>query len=124
MFRKESNYTNTATSDVNQTIIGIYPVRVNLLSLSLIATFINFPSSKVTIVAFETFGLTDNGDVFFIKLDKTVVETFNNYHTQVYSLFGTDVFYWILNVAQILGLFNTALYYKSFNRTIFENILL
>lgn len=93
MFRKESNYTNTATSDVNQTIIGIYPVRVNLLSLSLIATFINFPSSKVTIVAFETFGLTDNGDVFFIKLDKTVVETFNNYHTQVYSLFGTDVFY-------------------------------
>lgn len=68
MFRKESNYTNTATSDVNQTIIGIYPVRVNLLSLSLIATFINFPCSKVTIVAFETFGLTDNGDVFFYKV--------------------------------------------------------
>lgn len=69
MFRKESNYTSTATSDVNQTIIGIYPVRVNLLSLSFIATFINFLSSNITITEFETFALTEKGDAMYICAD-------------------------------------------------------
>lgn len=43
-----------------------------------------------------TFALTEKGDAIY-----KVVGHFNNFQTQVYAGFGTDVFYGILKVEQV-----------------------